>query len=458
MSLIESCSSFLEKLKYEDLPSEAVKAAVRAIMDTLSVAIAGIREPLSLKLLAFLLAERSQGPATVFGTKYKFGPASAALINATAAHALDFDDVCPTIHSHPSAVVVPVILALGEEQHASGREVILAYVSGVELAAKVGVLTASSQYERGWHTTSTLGALGAAAAAAKIKRLTKSQIVNALGIAASGAGGLRKNFGTMTKPLHCGLASQNGIMAAYLAGSGFTASTDVLSGAIGYHCIFSGVSEGSIDDTGVSFGNPFEVVSPGLYLKRYPCCYATHRAADAVLLIAVNNPGLVPDEIKEITCRGPKGSFQPLIHDMPRTGLEGKFSMQYVVAAGIIDKKISLKTFTDDMVQRREIQLLMKRIIKIEDPEVNFIGPGGKDQRFTEVTVRCWDGRVFSEYVKSPKGSPENPLTDGEIIEKYYQCTEQFLSAEKRHKTAELLMNLPDVNDISELLRYFHMA
>lgn len=452
MPFIDRCTSFVENLNFEMLPPEAVAKAGNAILDTVAVAVAGSGEPASRKLLGFLLADRAGGPSTVPGTPHGMAPASAAMINATMAHALDYDDVSPTTRSHPSAVMAPAALAVGEALGRSGRDVITAYVAGVEVMTRLGMISAFSQYERGWHTTSTLGALGAAAAAAKLMELPASGIVMALGIAASGAGGLQRNFGTMTKPLHCGLAAQAGVMAAFLAREGFTASEDIFSGRAGYVGIFGGNPADMEDSSGIAFGDPFEVVSPGLHVKRYPCCFATHRAADAVLSIMEENPRLGPGDIEAVICTGPRGSFFPLIYNLPRTGLEGKFSMQYVAAAGIVDRKITLQSFTDPQVRRLEVQDLMKRIEKREDPSVNFVGHDGRDQRFTEVCIKLRDGRSIVRRVDRPRGAPDVPLTLEEMMEKYIECTSSLLTPKTVERTMEMLLDLPGVGDISVLL------
>lgn len=458
MSLTAKCAAFVEGLDYRRLSPGAVSKAKNSIMDTVAAILAGSGEPVSRKLLSHLAEERLPGAVTVFGTAHRFAPASAALINATMAHALDYDDISPTTRSHPSAVMVPVALAVGESLGRSGKDVIMAYVAGVEVMTRAGMASAFSQYERGWHTTSTLGTLGAAAAAAKLMELPASGIAMALGIAASGAGGLQKNFGTMTKSLHCGLAAQAGIMAAALAQGGFTASEEILSGQTGYNSVFGGSPENPIGEDGIVFGNPFEVDSPGLHLKRYPCCFGTHRAADAILSLLKENPDFTAAEVDSITCRAPQGAFQALIHDRPRTGLEGKFSMQYVMAAAVLDRRLTLATFTDQMVSRKEARELMERVIKVEDPSAALVGPGGEDRRFTEVLVRCSDGRSLFKRVDRPRGSPDLPLTREEIVDKYLECTSSLLSQDVQKKTADMLMNLPEVGEVGNLLVSYHLA
>jgi 2-methylcitrate dehydratase PrpD len=458
MSFIDRCSSFIKNTNFNKLTSKITEKSKYAIFDTIAVTIAGLDEPVSKKLLDFLLIDRAVGPSTVLGTPHMLSPASAAMINGTMAHALDYDDVSPTTRSHPSAVLVPAVLAVGEALHSGGKDIITAYAIGVEVITRVGSLAAFALYEKGWHSTSVLGVLGAAAATSNLLGLNAAQISAALGIAASGASGLQRNFGTMTKPMHCGMAAQIGVMAGLLAKNNFTASDDVFSGRVGFISIFGGNSLDLVEADGITFGEPWEIVQPGLTVKRYACCYATHRAADAVLGIMMGNPDFNHKDIKTVTVTAPLGSFYPLVCNSPQTGLEGKFSMQYVVAAGIIDRKITLQSFTDSKVNRIEIQNLIKRIEKVENPKINFAGPDGKDQRFAEVCIKLNNGKSIVKRVEYPRGSPESPLTREEMIDKYFECTERYLTRQTRDSTINMLLHFEDIEDITILLSKFRTA
>ncbi len=344
---------------------------------------------------------------------------------------------------------MPAVLAIGETLKSSGAEVICGYLAGLEAIDKIGSLVAFAQYERGWHTTSTLGVLGAAVATGKLLKLPEQQLRTALSIAASLAGGLQKNFGTMTKPLHVGWAAQSGIMAAMLASDGFTASEDIFSGKINYmEVLAKNVAPTPIP----SFGAPFAVVAPGLHVKRYPCCFATHRALDAVFNIRSQFPLLDLRQILSVTCMAPAQSFTALIHDSPTTGLEGKFSMQYAVAAAFVDGRVNINSFTDEMVTRKAIRSLMGKITKVEDPTLSITDSDGTDRRFTEVTVKMADGQVLRNRVDRPKGSVDVPLTDQELTEKFVECSRGVLSGARQSAAIRILQQLELVRDISELM------
>jgi len=438
------------QLAYSSIPEAAVRNTKSAILDTVAATLAGVNEPVSQKLLTHQIKERSAGAATVVGSSCRCSAASAALVNGAMAHALDYDDVLTTTRSHPSAVLVPAVLAVGETLKRSGAEVITAYLAGLEAIDKIGSLVAFAQFAKGWHTTSTLGGLGAAVGAGKLLNLSQLQMRMALGIAASMASGLQINFGTMTKPFHAGWAAQSGIMAARLAADGFTASEDVFSGK--YNYLDALARDASPLSAPASFGAPFAVVSPGLHVKCYPCCFATHRALDATLNIRAQVPTLDVKQILSVTCLAPGKSFSSLIIDSPTTGLEGKFSMQYTISAALIDGRINVHSFTDEFVNRPEARALMPKVKKVEDPALAIVDPDGTDRRFTEVTITMVDGHVFKNKVVRPKGSVDVPLTDQELGEKFMECSTGILPAADQTTALDMLRGLESVRDISDLM------
>ncbi len=449
MTILQEGTEFICRLRYADLPKAAVANAKNAIIDTIACMLAGVNEPATQKILAYVKKQRATGAATVPGTSYRFSPDSAVLVNGTMAHALDYDDVLVNTRSHPSAVLVPTILAIAEDRKSSGQEIVTAYLAGLEAIDKLGSLTAFQQYAKGWHTTGTIGVFGTAAAAGKLLGLSEREMTMAIGMAASMASGLQKSFGSMTKPLHCGLAAQSGIIAALLAADGFTASEDVF-GAGGYLQVFAAPS---IPLKNVSFGAPFAIISPGLNVKCYPCCDATHRSLDAIFLkILAENPSLDVRNISTVTCLAPAGSFGPLIHDLPQTGLEAKFSMQYAVAAALTDRRLDNNSFADEMVQRAEIQSFMPRVLKVQDPKLPMFDSDGIDRRFAEVTVAMADGQTLTGRIGCLRGSGSDPLTDEEIAKKFLECSSDALSSGQQSMVLDRLQRLDTQKDISGLM------
>jgi len=443
MSIGEQLARFLVATGFEDLPPEAIRQAKRAILDTLGVALAGCREE-GPAILARLAQERpSPGKASVLGWPLCLAPQEAALINGTSAHALDYDDVNISMRGHPSAPVLPAALALAQEMGLGGRALTLAFVLGIEVEAKVGAVMGGRHYALGWHTTSTLGTLGAAAACAKLLGLDMMGTQMALGIAASMACGVRANFGIMTKPLHVGLAARNGLQAALLAAQGFTAAKEAIDSPEGFLNAFLGgrlESEPQLP----TLGQPYDIVQPGLGQKRYPCCYATHRALDAALDLA---PQVEAADIAQVKVRVNRGTLMPLRRERPRTGLEGKFSMEYCVAAALLDRHVGMATFTDEAVARPQVVHLMDRI------EVEEDASSGSDLllMWADVTILTRGGDHLTARVEIPKGDPRRPLTWQELADKFRDCAYLHLPPWKVKEALTLISRLEEVGDVSAL-------
>ena len=262
MAITEQLAQLIAETTYEQLPASAVTQAKRALLDIIGVTLAGHGEAAGQIITAFVKDAGGHQEAAILGTSLYTSPALAALANGTLGHALDFDDVTFHLRGHPSAPVVPAVLALGQALVASGKDVITAFVIGVEVEAKIGKAMTSAHLRRGWHPTATIGTLGAVAAAAKLFRLTGPQVQMALGIAASKAAGLRQNFGTMTKPLHAGEAARNGVEAAQLAQRGFTADPHILDSRFSFFNVFVGEGEFVPETVIQEFGAPYEIITP----------------------------------------------------------------------------------------------------------------------------------------------------------------------------------------------------
>ena len=396
----------------------------RAFVDTVAALLAGRRAaPVALVTETVLADQPPDGPSRSLAADGRRMPArSAALIDGTAAHALDYDDVDDALYGHPSAVLVPTLLALGDAHGSSGEELLVAYQRGLLacrwLAAALGV---ERHYQAGWHATSTVGTLGAAAAAARLLGLPATAARCALGMAASMAGGSRQNFGTMTKPLHAGLAAEHGILAATLAGRGFTADPDQLEGPMGFLALFGKGSHpvAPVDDSGEAVvGKP-----AGLNVKLYPCCYATHAAVDAALELreTLTAPGL-DGSIAGIDVAVPPGGLAPLLHHRPTNGLQAKFSLEYAVAAALIDGEVILASFEDAQLQRSDVQTLLRRVTVGETPTPPSGQPTWADTFAAVVTLCLPDGRTTTSRVDQPAGHATRPVTEAQLQAKFADC------------------------------------
>ncbi len=434
----------------ESAPEEAIVQAKRALLDTLGVALAGSQEE-SARIVAEWVRERGGcEEATVLGQQFRAPAAEAALVNGTAGHALDYDDVSLSMRGHPSAPLLPAVLAVAENAGCSGRDLLTAFVLGFEVEARLGRAIGEEHYALGWHATSTLGTLGGAAACARRLDLDVARTQMALGVAASLASGLQQNFGTMTKTLHAGWAARNGVVAAELAGRGFTADPRALEGESGFLRAMSGGAEVDLEPL-TALGDPFEITSSGIGVKLYPCCYAVHRSLDAALDLSAQH-GIDPDSIARVQVEVSRGALLPLRADPPATGLEGKFSLQYCLAAALADGRVGLASFTDEAVRRPAVRELMAKVEAREGAEPGAFPIGGH----AEVRIALKDGSEHSLRVDTPRGDPSRPLSWDELAEKFRDCAGTVLPTEAVERTLRLverLEELPEAERLTETLR-----
>jgi 2-methylcitrate dehydratase PrpD len=444
MGVTEKLAQFAVGTNYDSLPEEVVTAAKRAVLDTLAVTVAGWGEEAAAIITAYVRELGAAGEAGVVGSGFQTAASEAARANGTLAHALDYDDVSISMLGHPSAPLLPAVLALAEKTGAPGKDVIVAFVVGFEVECKVGSAIGASHYARGWHPTATLGTLGATAACAKLLRADLAATRAALGIATSLAGGTRQNFGTMSKPLHAGIAACNGLLAASLAAKGFTADASIIEAPMGFLHLF-GVGDSNAEKAVASLGQPFDIISPGIGVKIYPCCYATHRAVDAALQLQ-KEAAIEPRRIARVEARVSRGTAIPLIHHRPQTGLEAKFSMEYCLAAALLDGRISLASFSEEAVLRPQAQELLRRAEMVEGEQGQpIVGPA-------TVTVILDDDSQHTRHVETPRGDPKAPLTWEELVAKYKDCAAGILPDAATARSAAIIADLEAATDVRELM------
>ena len=448
MEVTKKLAEFIVNTDLAGIPPEAREIGKRVILDLLGVALAGSRDPMARIMTAYIKDTGGRPQASVWGKKFKTSPSLAALANGTFGHALDYDDINRNMRGHPTVPVLPAALAAGEEGKSSGREVLEAFIIGLEVETKLGGGMNPHLFENGWHPTAILGAMGAAAAAAKLFKLPGEKVCMALGIAGSLASGLRQNFGTMTKPLHAGRAAQNGVMAAQLARRGYTADPGIVEAKLGYANAFSGPGNYDLNKITANLGSPFDIISPGVGLKRYPSCARTHPAIDAMLNLAEQND-LRPDDVQSVACAGTYTTPTMLIHSRPRTALEGKFSMEFCLALALTERKVALPDFRDQKVQDPKIQELIKKVTFSIRPDLNTLEHSGNPSTTVKVTLK--DGREFTKTVDEARGTPNHPLTAEEVRDKYRQCVKGIQPKKEMEKTIELVEDLENLKKISTL-------
>ena len=426
MDITSSIGQYLATATIEDFPPDAVEAARGAITDCLACMLAGSREDLADILHRYVAAEGSAPVATVVGRGFRTSAANAALVNGAMAHALDYDDITQITKTHPTAVLLPAALAAAEASGASSRDMLLGYMAGFQVACAVGESLGEAYYDDlGWHPTGPLGAIGAAATASKIMGLDPGQAAMAISLGASQASGLRQNFGTMTKPFHAGDAARAGVVSALLVRDGFTASPDALEGRFGFIRAFSGGRDFDAGQVVRNLENRCYLVESGIEVKKYPCCGSSHLALDATFDL-LSQGSIDPGAVERIEVMVDFDPPRSLIHSRPLSSLEGKFSMQYCLAAALLDLRVGLNSFDDDQVLRPAAQSLIPRIDMRRFPG-NEGKPSWTEGR-NEVHVYLKDGTVLRQQARRASSGALRGVTMDDIRVKFRDCASLCLS------------------------------
>lgn len=418
-NLMNRLVSFILNTSYENLSEDLVFLSKQAIVDTMGVSLAGWNEDAVQKAIK-VYASSETGEASLWGQRTYVDVEKAAIINGTASHVLDFDDASAGVIIHPSAPILAAITPLAEQLNSSGKEVITAYAIGTEVMVRIGEVMGINHYNAGWHATDTLGTIGAVAACASLKKLNEEQCVNAIAIGASMAGGLQKNFGSMTKPLHVGLAATHGIESVKLAEQDFTGNREIF-GNRGFFLAFGGIDVTEEQLAEIQFGKPFDLLT-GLSVKKFPCCFATHRFIHGALLLKEEH-GIQIEDITKIVLHAQPRSLLPLVHSRPQTGLQGKFSAEYTVLAAILDGYVNLSSFEDQQVQREIIQQLMPKVtvLPLEDTEESK-----RSKKRLPVQLQIEANEVYKASIQYSPGEVELPLSENEHREKWLSCIQYF--------------------------------
>ena len=446
----EKLSQFISSTGYEVIPEEAIRIAKRAVLDWIGVTLAGASEPVARIVSQQVKQTGAVSEAGVIGKAFRTSADLAAWVNGAASHALDYDDTFADeagFNFHPTVAILSAVLALGERRKASGREILAAYIAGIEVEYRVGAAIGRHASEAGWHSTPVVGTVGAAAASANILGLNADQARMALGIAGSLGAGLLQNFGTMTKPLHAGNSARNGVVAALLAQNGFTANGAVLDGPLGFCSMFSSGKTNGLENHGDDLGKTWRIVCPGMALKPYPCCRSTHSSIDASLHLR-NVTGVDPGQIVKIICKtSPQHPKLARFHK-PKNGYEGKFSIPYCISAALLRGKILLEDFTEEKVTHPAAQELLSKV-DFQYPQEYEENPMSLTQ---EVVITLANGEEYSRRVTIPKGEVQNPMTDEELSAKFHDCTRMSFSPAEGKKVLEVLHDLEHLGEISQLM------
>ena len=445
ISLTARLARFVAEKPEADISDEVLRAAQNAFIDTMGVGLGGRDDHASAIAAEWLAESGGKREAQVWGRVLRLQAADAAFLNAIQAHVLDYDDSSLNLRGHPSATLVPVALAVGEVTGASGRQVLGAYALGLEASSKIGPALGPDHYFRGWHSTTTAGIFGATAVAARLLKLSAPQLQCAFGIVASQAAGLTHNFGTMTKALHVANAARAGIVAAQLARRGFTANPDILDDKA-FFSTYAGKDAKPFSDQIERLGAPWELLDPGLYVKRWPCCYASHRSIAGILDMQRRH-NIKAEDVEGIQIGFLPGAETPLRHYSPGNELEAKFSAEYPLAAALVDGQVSIESFADEQVNRPELQALMKKIKRFSIPDDKvYNGLTG----YNDLKIRTRSGEI-SERLTGTPGAPSDLMTDQDRQDKFMGCAAPVLGGEQALRLHAGIAGLMDAADIISL-------
>lgn len=415
MTATEEFVRWAWSLEIGDVPEEVRRAGCRHLLDGLGNAIGAARMGAATFAVDVAMQFSAPPESTVIGSGFKIPAPMAALANGTLVHALDYDDTHAGGLVHPTATVLPTAFALGEQTGASGRDILLAAICGLETITRLGAAAPHGFHARGLHATSVCGVFGAALVASRLAGLSEAQTVDALGIAGSTSSGLLEflNTGSSTKQFHPGWAAMSGIIASRLAASGASGPSTVLEGNFGLYQAYAGTE---LDAAKITNGLGTRWETSEITIKPYPACQLSHATLDA---LRAASPSLASNDIDNIVCTIPHESvpiiFEPLENKVaPRTEYEAKFSLPWSAAALLIDGELGVDSFGADRRERPEILDLARRIsYRSWDPGVPAAAAPGK------VEIRLVDGRVFPAEVSASRGGPGVPLSDEELTTKF---------------------------------------
>lgn len=368
----------------------AIAAARLALVDFLACAVAGAKGADSARASDGLLAWAGAGDAVLIGKGRRVDPASAALLNGYYGHALDYDDVHASMRGHPGTVIFPALLAAHRDE--SAERFLAAFVVGVEVAGRVGLAIGTKHYERGFHATSTVGAIAAAAAVAWLRGLDAAAMESAIGMGATQASGMRVQFGTEVKPLHAGIAARAGVQAVALVEAGLSGAGGVLDGPNGFFAMF-GYDAAKPERAVEGWGAPWQIVAPGLIFKEFACCTATHCAAQAILGLLAERP-IAAEDVAGVTVTFPHGGDAALVTTQAETGVDGRFSVEYMIARAITDGALGVATF-DETPVAPAVAALSAKVVRAYDDTAPRMTNDPKT-RFSVVDVALRDGTVLS--------------------------------------------------------------
>lgn len=426
--------------------SVALARALDAITDTVGCMLAGAADAAPQAVAGAFAGDIGADGASLLVTGGRASAPLAALVNATAAHCLDFDDNFHPARAHASAVLVPALLAVATaDASISGHQLVAAYLAGLEAQASVGFGVNPSHYNRGWHGTSTVGCIGAAAGVACLMGLGTDRVAQAMSLAVSMAGGPKGQFGTAAKPFHAGMAARNAVEAARLSRAGLTGRLDILERPQGFLDLFGG--DQAAGWAGLPLDGAHVIETWGLVTKLHPCCASTHRVIDAALDLQTEH-GFSLDEVVRIETKVGRSAHDNLAYPNPADEMQARFSMQYCLAVALLQGRLSLSDFTPDAVSRSPARQYMAKI--------TMHAYSAEEERGVErlphrVSVTLQDGRMLHSERLHARGSIACPLTEEEKRSKFTDCLRWGgIKGDETHGVVAALGDVPSVREALE--------
>lgn len=446
-SILDDLGARVATLSYDDLTESGRSVFRTALVDTLGVALAGADFE-GARIARTVAVPESSGTSLILGSADRASALDAGMLNGIAAHALDYDDGNVIMGGHPSALLIPALLALGEEVGASAKDVMVAYAAGYEVMIRISRGVNTTHYEKGWHPTATIGVLGVAAGAARLLGLDAEKCAVAIAISASMAAGVKANFGTMTKSLHVGHAVRDGLLCAKLASDGFTANRSVLEAKQGFLDVYNGLDQYDAPAIVANIGDGLEINRVSNPIKAYPCCASTHSAIISAVEIRQAH-SLRSADVARVDVVVDKNRMPHTDRPQLDEALSGKFSLQYVVALALLEGRVVLEHFEGNAHRSPEVLSMMRRV------EVSAAPPGGVPNSFAaNVTVSTEAGDTFRAMTDRPPAyGNEAELDPPQLWEKFADCANRVLPAADVTVLAKSLENFPEYGDVREFMR-----
>ena len=453
----DAVATFIAAASLSRMPAAAIEQAKRCLVDGFGVILAGSTLHGSAIVRDYVRRPGDRKEATILGASSFMAPVpSAALVNGASGHAMDFDDTQLSstpdrtygLLTHPTVPALASALAIAERQGASGAAFLEAFLVGFEVECKIAEAIDPDHYIRGFHSSGTVGAFGAAAAAAKLLKLNAQQTRHMLTIVSSLAGGIRVNFGSMTKPLHVGRAGENGVFAAEIASRGFTGGDEGMDGQWGFFQVFGGGAD--LDRLVPIMGKPYTIVDPGVSVKPYPCGVLSHPSIDAMLKLVLDHD-IKPEQVKAVRLKAGSNILEPLRYKTARTELEAKFCIPFLLGSILLRRKAGILEFTDQFVSSEPVQRMMERVTPVFDQAIEA---QGFDKIRSIVEVDLLDGRTLVQRSDDKyRGGPDRPFTREELHGKFADCAQLVLRPDRMAGALAAIESVERITDCRQLVR-----